>query len=230
VEIGREVFVKTSPGAAYPRFSSDRWPDPLLPENTVTVGGTDCGVFWVDVTTPEDGRPGAVECTVSLTDGKATASAIVPIRVVFAGRLDPKAYPFVAWFWQRKLTDAQFRDLCALLLKHHVQPIDALKGRWDVADPGRFDTLHDFLVSRGQRIFEVDHPGDNDPKFDALYAHLKQKNWLANTWVYSIDEPDEETFRRTSPSSRCSRPSTPASGRTSPPTGTRGWGKAPMPG
>jgi len=195
VEISREVFVKTSPDATYPRFGSDRWPDPLLPENTVTVSGTDCGVFWVDVTTPEDGRPGAMECTVSLTDGKATASAVVPIHWVFAGRLDPKAYPFVAWFWQRKLTDAQFRDLCTLALKHHVQPIDALKGRWDSADPSRFDSLRDFLVSRGQRIFEVDHPGDDDPKFDSLYAHLKERSWLANTWVYSIDEPDEETFR-----------------------------------
>ncbi len=195
VEIEREVFVKTSSGATYPRFGSDRWPDPLLPESTVTVGGTDCGVFWVDVTSPEDGRVGTTECTVTLTGGGASASAVVPIRLVSAGRLDPKAYPFVAWSWQRQLTDAQFRDLCALLLKHHVQPIDALKGRWDPADASRFDLLHDFLVSRGQRVFEVDHPADDDPKFDALYAHLKERNWLENTWVYSIDEPNEETFR-----------------------------------
>jgi hypothetical protein len=108
-----------------------------------------------------------------------------------APQLDPKAYPFVTWSWQHKLADAQ----CTLLLRHHVQPIDALKGRWDPADPERFDALHDFVVSCGQRIFEVDHPADDDPKYDALYAHLRQRGWLPNTWVYSIDEPDEETFR-----------------------------------
>jgi hypothetical protein len=194
VEISREVFVQTA-GAAYPRLASGRWPDPLLPESTVTVGGTDCGVFWVDVTSPGEGRTGAIECAVSLTDGRATAVATVPIYFVSAPQVDPKANPFVTWSWQHELTDAQFQDLCALMLRHHVQPIDALKGRWDPADPERFDTLHDFLAARGQRIFEVDRPGDDDPKFDALYAHLKQREWLANTWVYSIDEPDEETFR-----------------------------------
>jgi len=194
VEISREVFVKTAV-AAYPRFDSSRWPDPLLPENTVTVSGTDCGVFWIDVTSSGAGRAGVTECTVSLTDGKATASATVPIHFVRAPRVDPKAYPFVAWFPQQKLTDAQYRDLCAVALSHHVQPMDALKGRWDPVDPERFDDMRAFLASLGQRIFEVDHPADDDPKFDALYAHLKEKGWLADTWVYSIDEPTEETFR-----------------------------------
>jgi hypothetical protein len=195
VQIFREVFVRTSAGATYPRFASDRWPDPLLPQSEVRVSGTDCGVFWVDITLPADLPSGTVQCTVTLTDGTATARARVPIRVVGGLTLDPKAFPLIAWFRRQGLDEAGFRGMCSLVLAHHVVPVDALKGTWDPAHPERFDELHAFLESCGQRMFEVDRPGTRNVDFDSLYAHLKEKGWLANTWVYSNqDEPDDATF------------------------------------
>jgi hypothetical protein len=61
VQVFREVFVRTSAGATYPRFSSDRWPDPLLLESEVKVAGTDCGLFWIDVALPAD-KIGRASC------------------------------------------------------------------------------------------------------------------------------------------------------------------------
>ncbi len=195
VEVYREVFVRTSPGAAYPRFHSDRWPDPLLPEDHVTVSGTDCGVFWVDVRLPAEMKTGTVTCRVALSDGRETAGAVVPIRVVGGLTLDPKAYPFVSWFRRNKLSEEQYRDLCALALGHHVVPVDALRGQWDPTNPAKFDSLREFLAAHGQRMFDVDRPGTRNVDFDSLYAHLREKGWLDNTWVYSNrDEPDAQTF------------------------------------
>ena len=198
VEVSREVFVTTSKVAAYPRFDSERWPDPLLPENDVTVSGTDCGVFWVDVTIPPEESAGTIECAVSVTDGTASASATVPLRVVPGLDLDPKSYPFIAWFRRRtlakeKMTEQEYRDLCAVVLKHHAAPIDALKGQWDPKNPEKFDDMRGFLEAHGQRLFEVDRPGTKN--FDSLYAHLKEKGWLESTVAYSNqDEPDDTQF------------------------------------
>ena len=193
VSVAREVFVKTSSLASYPRFSSERWPDPLLPESSVMVEGTDCGVFWVDVTLPADTASGTVLCRVQVTGPTASASAVVPIRVVSGLKLDPKGYPFVTWFRRRKLTDAQYRDLCSLVLAHHTVPVDALKGQWDPETPAGFDDMRAFLETRGQRLFDVDRPGTKN--FDSLYAHLKEKGWLDSTIAYSnADEPDGKMF------------------------------------
>jgi hypothetical protein len=195
VRVYREVFVRTSAGAAYPRLASDRWPDPLVEGSEVRVSGTDLGVFWVDVAIPAGAATDTVECTVTLTDGTATARARVPIRVVGGLDLDPKAFPLVAWFRRQGLDEEGFRGLCSLVLSHHVMPVDALKGAWDPANPQRFDELHAFLEGCGQRMFEVDRPGTRNLDFDALYAHLMDKGWLASTWVYSNqDEPDDATF------------------------------------
>lgn len=196
VTVYRQVFVKTSDAAAYPRYSPERWPDPLLEgEDTLPLEGLDCGAFWVDVALPADHPGGRIECRVSLTSGNETARAVVPIQVVPGLSLEPKAYPFVAWFRRGKMTPEQFRQHCGLVLDHHVVPVDALKGAWDPANPSAFDDLRTFLAERGQWMFEVDSPRGDDAKFESLYAHLKEKGWLENTWVYSFDEPDERTWR-----------------------------------
>jgi len=194
VAVQRQVFVKTSAAAAYPRFASERWPDPLLPESQVTVAGTECGVFWVDVTVPADSDARVVECRATLTQAQNTASAVVPIRVVPGLDLAPKAFPFITWFRRRKTPEPQYRELCALVLRHHVVPADALRGQWDPAQPGKFDELRAFLQGHGQRLFQVDTPGGKN--FDSLYAHLKEKGWLESAVAYSNqDEPDGEQFR-----------------------------------
>jgi hypothetical protein len=194
VSIYREVFVKTSPAAAYPRPAGDRWPDPLLPENSVTVGGTDAGVFWVDVALPATAPAGVVACRISVEGGGAVARVTVPIRVVPGLDLDPKGYRFFSWFRRGKLTPDQYRDQCALVLDHHMIPADALRGQWDPANPQAFDDQRAFLAERGQRLFQVDGPEAKD--FDSLYRHLRDQGWLESSVIYSnCDEPDEEQFR-----------------------------------
>ncbi len=193
VTVFRQVFVTTSKLAAYPRYAADRWPDPLLPETEVAVSGPDCGAFWVDVELPRDAPAGVIDCVVTVTDGDSSARIAVPVKVVPGLALDPKAYPFVGWFRRHKMTPEAYRDHCALVLKNHVVPVDALKGQWDPENPQKFDDMRAFLESHGQRLFEVDRPGTKN--FDSLYEHLKTNGWVESTVAYSNkDEPDDETF------------------------------------
>ncbi len=211
VRVYREVFVRTAK-PAYPRFESDRWPDPLLPETEATISGLDCAVFWVDVQLAPTAVGRTARARVTVTDGQEEGLAVVPIRVVPAGGFDPKAYPVVAWFPKHKLSPEGYRQLCALALEHHVQPADALVGLWDPAHPEAFDELRAFLSEHGQRLFQVDTPplgsarggpagdpepaeGPGDESFDSLYEHLRERDWLADTIVYSNqDEPSAEQF------------------------------------
>ncbi|MCD6351845.1 MAG: DUF4091 domain-containing protein [Armatimonadetes bacterium] len=198
VGVFREVFVHT-PEPAYPRYNTDRWPDPLVPETRAEVAeGLDCAVFWVDVHLPATMSSGEVVAHVRVADGKQECRVDVPIRVVGGLELKPKAYPFVGWFRRKwgggTLSEEQYRGLCDLVLAHHMMPVDALRGLWKADDPSAFDAMHDFLAQRGQTLFDI---GRADSKgFDALYQHVKAAGWLDQAIVYSnADEPDDETFR-----------------------------------
>ncbi len=193
----REVFVYTSPNAAYPRLHSDRWPDPLVPESTAAASGLDCAVFWVDIDIPAGHSGGETACHLSLSDGEQTARQTAAIEVVPGLALDPKAYPFVSWFRRRwgggELTDEQFRGMCEMVLAHHMQPVDALAGLWDSQDPSRFDAMHDLLAGRGQHLFDLRGIADDD--MPAAYEHIKAAGWLDQCLLYrGPDEPDDETF------------------------------------
>ena len=195
--IFREVFVRTSKLAAYPRLQSDRWPDPLVPESQVSVTEMDCGVFWVDVEIPADHPGGEIVCRASLTDGTQTANAALRIEVVPGLDLEPRGYPFIGWFGRRyadkELTDEQFRGMCELALAHHLQPADALAGLWSTEDPSAFDEMHEFLAARGQRFFDLRGVKAEDRA--AAYAHIKQAGWVEQCLIYAgPDEPDDETF------------------------------------
>ncbi len=189
VQIFREVFVKVSDKAAYPRFSSIYWPDPLIPETKVHLKGLQAGVFWVDIKLPEDLPASVVKCEVSLTSGKSCAQIIVPIHVVLGLKLKPKDYPFVGWFRTKRLTSQQRKGMYKMVLAHHMQPIDALK----TTNPEKFDSMHDFLTKHGQNIFELDLKAVKN----GAYQHIKKEGWLARCVIYSnADEPDSETFQR----------------------------------
>ncbi|MDD5705929.1 MAG: DUF4091 domain-containing protein [Kiritimatiellae bacterium] len=191
----RQVFVKTSPLATYPRYASERWPDPLIPESAVCVAGLDCGAFWVDLKIPVTSGRGVIECTVAVSNSAgAVAGAVVPLQVVSGPHQNPKEFPCVAWCRRPPaVTEDQFRDMCALMLEHHVQPLNVLQGLWDPAKPEKFDDLRTFLAEHGQTLFQVDSP--EAPAFASLYAHLKTNGWLESAISYSnMDEPSRETF------------------------------------
>ncbi len=192
-ELFREVFVVTAQ-PAYPRFNTERWPDPLVPEDSISLEeGLEPGVFWIDVHLPTVMPTGRVICEVKVGDGTQDCHISVPIQIIGDLDLKPKAYPFIGWFHRQSLSEQQFRDMCGLVLDHHMMPVDALKGVWNVDKPQQFDEFHQFLADRGMTLFDIGSP--NAENFDALYAHIKQQGWLDQCIVYSnADEPDYETF------------------------------------
>jgi len=198
VTVFREHFVKTCPRAAYPRYNTDRWPDPLVPAEEGTVGGTEAGVFWVDVNVPTSFTVRQSLLRVALTNGVEEAACELTLRVVPGLDLRPKDFPLVAWFWQNRgpwaLSEDQFLGLCAMLLQHHFVPLNALANVFDPKDPSRFEARHQALAGWGQTLFDLGSPGQAG--FDQLYARIKDQGWLEQCLLYSnADEPDPDTFR-----------------------------------
>lgn len=197
VTVFREVFVLTAE-PAYPRYNTDRWPDPLVPEHTAHLReGRETAVFWIDVALPMEAPSGRIECPVMVTDGEQECRITVPLQVVGGLDLRPKDYPFIGWFNRKwgggTLSEDQYRGLCDLVLAHHMVPVDALKGVWNPGNPEAFDEFHHFLAERGQRLFDLGNPESEG--FAALYQRVKQQGWLEQALVYgSRDEPDDETF------------------------------------
>lgn len=197
VELFREVFVKTVE-PAYPRYNVERWPDPLVPESSVTLEeGLELGVFWIDVHPPAGMLRGTILCQVKVTDGSQQCKINVPIRVVGGLELAPNDYPFIGWFrpsWGGgELSYEQYRDMCGMVLAHHMYPMDALRHYWDADDPSKFDQLHQYLAERGMKLFDIGWQGDEE--MPALYDHVKEQGWLDQAVIYSnADEPDDETF------------------------------------
>jgi len=196
-ELFRELFVKTAE-PAYPRYNVERWPDPLVPESSVALEeGLECGVFWIDVHLPADMPGGTILCQVQVTDGSQECKINVPIRIVSGLKLAPNDYPFIGWFRTKhaggKLTYEQYRDMCGMVLDHHMAPIDALGYFWDPDDTSKFDELHQYLADRGMKLFDIGR--FKADRMDALYEHIKQRGWLDQAVIYSnADEPDDETF------------------------------------
>lgn len=205
VTVFREVFLKT-PVPPYPRFASDRWPDPLVACGEVAAKTIEPAVCWVDIAIPADATAGKLVCEVEVASkgGEARVAFAVPVRVVRGVSLDPKGYPLVAWFGRKSgpivLSDEQFEGMCKLVLAHHCQPMRVLA--WDPKAPEKFDAMFELLRANGQRIHQVPRaPGANArpqtvERYAALYKHLKAKGWLASCIAYSnADEPDTETLR-----------------------------------
>jgi hypothetical protein len=187
VELFREVFVKTAePG--YPR----------VPGAEVSLSGLDCGVFWVDLKLPADLPAALVSVRVKVTDGMQTSTVVRRFQVVPGLQLRPKDFPLVAWFRPKYGTKTLSKDqmvaMAGMVLEHHMQAMDILKGYFKPDDATEFDQIHDTLAQQGQNVFELDRPGS---KFDykLLYDHVKAKGWLDQALIYSnVDEPHAETF------------------------------------
>ncbi len=190
VAIFRENFV-TLESPPYPRFQSQAWPDPLTPENTCKLSGVQAGVFLIELKIPQSERGPRFLCNVQVSGERGRPVRFsIPVEVVRLN-IRPKDFPLVAWFSQGKLSQAQFEEMCVMVLEHHLQPFcqEYLGVLW--RDPARFEQFVRFLMEKGQRYFQV-------AKVDTtLYDFLKAKNWLPYFLVYSnVDEPSEETFRQ----------------------------------
>ena len=193
VTINRQVFIKLGP-AAYPRFESTRWPDPLVPEKTAEVSGTDLAVFLCEAEIPRDFKAANLTCNVSVKNGAGeSAQFVVPIEVVPLD-IKPKELPLTALFLQGKLTEQQYKALSAMTLAHHLQPLsgDQLKTYWKPDSTAAFDQRIAELQWLGQNTFQLWNPPD--PK---VYAHLKAKGWLSQFIIQSnTDEPLEDAFNQ----------------------------------
>ena len=199
LQLFREVFVKTAaPG--YPRYPVERWPDPLVPANEVSLAELDCGVFWVDLKLPADLPAGLVSARIKVTDGTQTSTVVQRFQVVPGLPLRPKDFPLVAWFRPRYgtkiLSQDQMLGMANMVLDHHMQAMDILKGTFKPDDAAEFDRLHDTLARQGQNVFELNGPG-KQYDYKLLYDHVKAQGWLDQALVYSnVDEPLPETFTR----------------------------------
>lgn len=193
VTISREEFVKLGP-ASYPRFESTRWPDPLVPEKSCEISGTDLAVFLCEVAIPKDFKARYLTCNVSVSNSAGeTARLIVPVEVVPLEIL-PNELPLTTLFQQGTLTDTQFEAMCAMSLDHHLQPLagDVLKKHWKAEATDAFDKRVATLQKQGQNTFQLWNPPD--PK---VYAHLKEKGWLSQFIIQSnTDEPLEDAFNK----------------------------------
>jgi len=188
VSIFREIFV-TLDNPPYPRFQSQQWPDPLLLENSCELSGTQAGVFLIELKIPTGETRQRLTCDIRVSGDRGQPVRFsVPVEVVKL-RIQPKDFPLVAWFSRERLSEVQFQEMCSLALEHHLQVFcqEYLASLW--VEPQKFEQFIRFLMSKGQRYFQI-HRVDQ-----ALYDFLKERNWLSYFLVYSnVDEPSEETF------------------------------------
>jgi len=100
-------------------------------------------------------------------------------------------YPTCVWTTQHNLSPHEYRNLLALFLEHHIDPIS-------VGNDFNFNLLDEnmeFCLKKGLMVFETPKIEDLH-KFNEYYKHIKEKGWLDKAMVYSPkDEPTEETFR-----------------------------------
>ena len=192
-QVYREEFVKLGP-APYPTFQADAWPDPLVPENSVSLTGLNAGIFYVELHIPADFKEKRFTCGVKIAaEGGETAQFTVPVEVVKLN-LKPADLSLVAAVSDAGLSDAQFRAMYRMLLEHQMQPLAPgyLAKLWNPERPEAFAAFVQEAMDRGQHVFHISEP---DHK---LYDFLKAKGWLSNFMIYSNqDEADEATLLKT---------------------------------
>ena len=201
IRVYRVGYVQTVP-ARYPVLYAGLWPDLLLPNEPVAVGGTDLALFWVEIKVPREAAPGDYRGELSLeVDGR-----IVPLEVnlrVHAFELpDRVPFPITVWTSARwptgeKMSAEDYRRLLGEFLDHGMDPISV--GREFVSFDGEdFSTLDEnleFCFARGLQRFEIANPGEKIERLGPLVKHLRQKGWLDKAMVYSNqDEPDAAQF------------------------------------
>jgi hypothetical protein len=191
VKVYREEFVEIG-RAAYPRMETSVWPDPLVEAETCALEGTDAGVFLVEMELPRDFKGKTFTCKVRVEKtGGGSVAIDVPVRVVKLD-LGPAPFPLVANFNKERVGDGDYRGSLDLLLKHHLQPLDAgfLIGEvWKKEGEAGMEKEVRRRMALGQTVFYMP-PGD-----EKLYAFLKGQGWEGK-FITQVgpDEPNAETF------------------------------------
>lgn len=201
MRIYRVGYVQTV-RAQYPSLYTGPWPDPLLANGPISAGGTDLGLFWVELKVPRDAAPGTYRGQLQLeADGQQ-----VPVHVrldVFKFTLpDRVPLPIAVWtspvtIGGQKMTVEDYRRLLAALLEHGLDPVSIGRDFLDLDKPD-FTVLDEnlkFCLDRGLQRFEVPNPGAKPERLKPLVEHLRQKGWLDKAIVYSNqDEPTPDQF------------------------------------
>lgn len=201
ITIYRVGYVQTQP-ARYPTLYTGWWPDSLLRNAPMDIGGTDLGLFWVDVKVPRDATPGTYQGQLALRAGAQSVAIRVTLRVRDFVLPDRVPFPIAAWTspaWPsgERMGQEDYRLLLAEFLRHGVDPISI--GKEDVSleknDFRQFDENLEYCLARGLQRFEVPSPAGAPEKLRPLVEHLRRKRWIEKALVYSNrDEPDSATF------------------------------------
>ena len=201
IRVYRVGYVETIP-AGYPSLYTGPWPDILLPNAPMEIGGTDLGLFWVDVKVPPDAAPGAYSGTLRLEAGGQSVPIDVSLHVHEFALPDRVPFPIAVWtspVWPsgEKMSPAEYRTLAAEFLAHGVDPVSIGKAFVSL-DEGDFRELDEnlaFCFERGLQLFEIPTPRDDPEKIRPLVEHLRKKGWIDRAIVYSNqDEPDAAQF------------------------------------
>jgi hypothetical protein len=201
ITIYRVGYVQTQP-ARYPALYSGWWPDSLLPNAPIDIGGTDLGLFWVDVRVPRNAAPGTYQGPLVLKADGESVAVRVTLRVRDFTLPDRVPFPIAVWTspaWPsgERMDQKDYRLLLAEFLRHGLDPISI--GKQDVSleknDFRQFDENVEYCLARGLQRFEVPGPGRAPEKLRPLVEHLRQKRWIEKALVYSNrDEPDSVMF------------------------------------
>lgn len=190
VKLWRVGFVETAP-AQYPTQYGGYWPDPLLELETFSLNGLDLGLVWVEIKVPHKAVSGDYIAKITVKP-ENSAKTELEVRLHVWDFALPSRVPIPTMVWIRgDMQSDEYRDTCALFLKHHIDPISV--GKTDNLD--LLDENLGFCIEQGLMRFET--PAVSSPeKFKSYYEHIKEKGWLDKALVYSpADEPLENTFR-----------------------------------
>jgi hypothetical protein len=203
LRIYRVAYVRTL-RAAYPSLYTGLWPDGLLANGPMSIGGTDLGLFWVEIKVPRDAAPGTYRGRLTLAaDGQQ-----VPVHVqldVFGFALpDRVPLPIVVWtsavdVGGNKMPVEDYRQLLAVMLEHGLDPASIGREFYSLDKPdfAVLDQNLEFCFARGLQKFEIANPGSKLERLKPLVEHLRSKGWLSKALVYSNqDEPDPEQLAR----------------------------------
>jgi hypothetical protein len=198
VTIYRVGYVNTQP-VRYPTPYTGPWPDPLLPNGPLEIGGSDLGLFWVEIRVPRNAAAGRYRGRLLLTVDGVSTPVDISLKVHAFELPDRVAFPVTAWTVPQlpsgeKMAPADYRVLLGELLAHGVDPISVGKDfvSLESNDYGTLDENLEFCLARGQQVFEIPNGGDKPELMKPLVEHLRQKGWLSKAIVYSNqDEPSE---------------------------------------